>query len=107
MNDWTSEYLKSAYKLQAIDTIKLNKKKLCEMYNASDIDALEYMYPFCVGELKELCERLITLNNETTLGFGREDYTEDEALEYFDGKWKLLNYFGVVSDNGDAIVKGE
>ena len=105
MEKLINDYLISAYKLEPIDQLKLNKEKLCEMYNNSDIDALTYMYSFLTGELKELCERLITLNNETTLGWGREDYTFEEAQEYGEGKWKLLNNFGIKSDLGNAVLE--
>lgn len=92
------------YNLTPIDFLKLNKEKLAEIYNCSDIDALEYMYPFCTGEDQELCERLITLNNETDLGWGSEPASHDEQVEYGNGKWRLLNRFGVESDHGDAYV---
>ena len=29
----------------------------------------------------------------------------EEAKEYFDGKWKLLNYFGIKSELGDAYIE--
>lgn len=41
-------------------------------------------------EMLELLDRVYTLNMETTLGCGREDYTSEETDESFDGKWKLL-----------------
>lgn len=88
-------YLKGMYNLQPIDFLKLNKDKLAKIYNCSDIDALNYMYPFCEGKWKELCTRILKLNEEELFG-------EDE---YIDGKWKLLNHFGIESDLGDAIVK--
>ncbi len=91
-------YLKGMYNLQPIDFLKLNRNKLAEIYNCSDIDALNYMLPFLQDENKTLCERLITLSNE-------EDYSLEEADEYFDGKWKLLNHFGIESDLGDAVVQ--
>lgn len=84
--------------LQPIDRIRLNKDALVEMYNGSDIEALNYMYPFCEGELKDLCKRLININ---------EEYNGDDGSdEYYEGKWKLLRYFGLEKDeDGEAYVK--
>lgn len=88
---------------------KEQQEKLCAIYNASDIEALDYMYEFLKdnhnSEMLELLDRVHTLNMETTLGWGKENYTSEEAKEYFDGKWKLLNYFGIKSDLGDAYIE--
>ena len=82
------------YGLLPIDMIKLNKQKLADIYNCSDIDALNYMLPFCEGELSALCNELIELNS-----------TENFDDEYYNGKWKLLNHFGIKTDCcGEAIV---
>ncbi len=89
-----NNYLKGMYKLLPIDFLKLNKNKLAEIYNCSDLDALNYMSPFCEGEWKELCNRLLELNEA-------EDF---DSKEYYEGKWKLLNHFGIESDLGDAYV---
>lgn len=62
------------------------------------------MNVFCEGQNKELCERLMTLNLETDIGWGREPTSRDEMEEYYEGKWKLLNYFGIGSDLGNAYV---
>ena len=87
---------------------KEQQQKLCDIYNASDIEAFNYMYEFLKDnhnpEMLELLDRVHTLNMETTLGWGREDYTSEEADEYYDGKWKLLNYFGIKSNFGDAYI---
>lgn len=94
------------YGLVPIDFIKLNKQKLAEIYNCSDIDAIEYMYPFCEGEWKELCERIYSLNMETDVGWGKEPSTPEEVDEYYIGKWKLLHHFGIqLDDNGEACVE--
>ena len=86
--------------------IELIREKLAETYNNSDIDALLYMYQFCNEEQKELCEYLIMLNTETDLGCGREPSTNKEEEIYIDGKWKLLNDFGIYCDkNGFAYIK--
>lgn len=90
-----NSYFKGMYNLLPIDFIKLNKDKLAEIYNCSDIDALNYMYPFCEGKWKELCTRIIKLNEKELF----------DDNEYLDGKWKLLNHFGIESDLGNAIVK--
>lgn len=42
---------------------------------------------------------------ETTLGWGNEDYTSEEANEYYNGKWKLLNYFEIKNDHRDAYIE--
>lgn len=102
-----NDYLKSMYNLEPIDFIKLNKEKLAYIYNCSDIDSLQYMFPFLEGELKNLCERMIILNQETDLGWGREPADEDEQNEYIDGKWRLLEHFGIESDLGNAYVPNE
>ena len=93
------------------DEIKIldnDKNKLCDIYNGSDIEALDYMYEFLKDnhnpEMLELLDRVHTLNMETTLGWGREDYTTEESEEYFNGKWELLNYFGIKSNMGDAYI---
>lgn len=80
--------------------------ELCRLYNSSDIDCLEYMAQFCNNEQKELLERLVTLNQETAIGWGREDYTDEEFEEYKEGKWKLLNAFGLENRDGDATFEG-
>ena len=72
--------------------------------NKSFRDMYEFLKDNHNPEMLELLDRVHTLNMETTLGWGREDYTSEEAKEYFDGKWKLLNYFGIKSDLGDAYI---
>lgn len=100
-----TSYLRGMYKLQPIDYLKLNKNKLAEIYNCSDIDALNYMLDFCDDSNRAICKRLIQLNNETKLGCGDKDFTESEFYEYIDGKRKLLEHFDVMLCFGDAIVK--
>ena len=84
------------------------KQKLCDIYNGSDIEALDYMYEFLKDnhnpEMLELLDRVHTLNMETSFGWVREDYTPEESEEYFNGKWKLLKYFGIKSNMGDAYI---
>ena len=87
-------YLIKAYQLLPIDMLKLNKEKLAEMYNNSDLDALNYMEIFCEGEWKELHKRIYELNEAEEFG----------CDEYFDGKWKLLNHFGIECVLGDAVA---
>lgn len=76
--------------------------------NENDIEVFKYMYKFLQDnhnpEMLELLDRVHTLNMETDLGWGNEPATAEESEEYFNGKWKLLNYFGVKSDNGDAYI---
>lgn len=88
---------------------KEQQQELCDIYNNSDIDALNYMYDFLQDnhnpQMLELLDKIHTLNMETTLGWGREDCTSEEADEYYEGKWKLLNYFGISSNGGDAYIK--
>ena len=88
---------------------KEQQRKLCDIYNESDMEAFEYMYKFLQDnhnpEMLELLDRVHTLNMETSLGWGNEPATAEESEEYFNGKWKLLNYFGVKSDNGDAYIE--
>lgn len=83
------------------------KIELCTKYNNSDIECFEYMLQFCNDEQKELLERLVTLNMETTIGYGKKDYTNKEAEEYYNGKWKLLNAFGLENIGGDAYFEGK
>ena len=82
------------------------KIELCRIYNGSDINCFEYIKQFCNKEQMELLERLVTLNMETTIGWGREDYTNEELEEYYNGKWELLHSFGLENDLGDATFKG-
>lgn len=86
------------------------RQKLCEIYNESDVKTfLDYMYELLKynnnPEMLEILDRVNTLNMETTLGWGREDYTDEEAKEFFDSKWKLLNYFGIRNNYGYACIK--
>lgn len=87
---------------------KKQRQKLCDIYNKSDINALDYMYEFLKDnhnpEMLELLDKVRTLNIETTLGWGEKDYTPEESEKYFNGKWKLLNYFGIKSNMGDAYI---
>ena len=83
------------------------KIELCKIYNNSDIDSLYYMMPFCDQEQKELLNRLIELNTMTTIGWGEKSCTEEEQDEYYDGKWELLNSFGIENVGGDAYFEGE
>ena len=86
---------------------KVEAIEICRIYNNSDIEALNYIYPrLTESKDRDLCERLITLNNETDLGWGREPHTIDEAEEYYNGKWRLLSIFGIENDMGDAKVDG-
>lgn len=83
------------------------KIELCTIYNNSDIECFQYMKQFCNKEQLELLDRLVTLNMETTIGWGREDYTDEELEEYYNGKWELLNAFGIENRMGDAYFEGE
>ena len=87
-------YLCGMYKLKPIDMVVLNKGKLCQIYNCSDIDALNYMSLFCKGEWEVLCNRLIHLNEQGAFN----------AKEYLDGKEKLLDHFGIKLAFGDAVI---
>lgn len=82
---------------------KKQRQKLCDIYNRSDIEALNYMYEFLKDnhnpQMLELLNRIRTLNVEATSGWGEKDYTE-----YFNGKWKLLKYFGIKNNMGDAYI---
>ena len=79
------------------------KMRLAKLYNGSDWDALQFMYSFCDNEWKTLCERILHLNNETTCGWGEKLATSEEQDEYYKGKWKLLEHFGISNYNGDAV----
>lgn len=82
------------------------KIELCRIYNNSDIECFNYMKQFCNKEQMELLERIVTLNMETTIGWGREAYTNEELEEYYNKKWKLLNDFGIENRQGDAYFEG-
>ena len=43
---------------------------------------------------------------ETDIGWGNEPSTSEEVEEYYNGKWKLLNDFGIENVNGDAYFEG-
>lgn len=83
------------------------KIELCTIYNNSDIECFEYLKQFCNKEQLELLERLVTLNMETDIGWGREPSTSEEVDEYYEGKWKLLNVFGIENRMGDAYFEGK
>ena len=80
--------------------------KLCGIYNCSDIEALLYMRDFVTEEQKPLLNRLIYLNQETKIADGDKDYTSEELDEYFNGKWQLLESFGLTENWGDAEFEG-
>ena len=82
------------------------KIELCRSYNNSDIDCFNYMQQFCNKEQMELLDRLVTLDMETDIGWGNEPSTSEEVEEYYNGKWKLLNDFGIENVNGDAYFEG-
>ena len=82
------------------------KIQLCKIYNNSDIDCVNYMQQFCNKEQMELLDRLVTLDMETDIGWGNEPSTSEEVEEYYNGKWKLLNDFGIENVNGDAYFEG-
>ena len=82
------------------------KIELCRIYNNSDIDCFNYMQQFCNKEQMELLDRLVTLDMETDIGWGNESSTSEEVEEYYNGKWKLLNDFGIENVNGDAYFEG-
>lgn len=89
------DYIYNVYALHPIDLLKLNKEKLIEMYDNSDIDALVYMRAFISDDdMKALCDKLIRLNQN-------EDF---DHADYYDGKWKLLRNFGIVNKNGEAFI---
>lgn len=82
------------------------KITLCELYNMSDIDALEYLRDFCEGAMLDTLERLIYLNLNTTLGYGSRLLTSEEFDYYYSKKWGLLSYFGISNIEGDAYYNG-
>lgn len=82
------------------------KIELCKIYNNSDIEAFIYMKDFVIDEEKSLLDRLIYLNQETKICDGDKDYTSKELEEYYNGKWKLLHYFGLENRQGDAYFEG-
>ena len=82
------------------------KIELCRIYNNSDIECFNYMLRFCNDEQKKLLERLVTLNMETTIGWGNEPSTPEESEEYYNGKWELLSAFGIENRMGDAYFEG-
>ena len=86
---------------------KEQKAKLCKIYNNSDINSFKYMMQFCDDEQKELLKRLVELNTQMTIGWGDKSCTKEEMDEYYDGKWKLLNSFGIENVGGDAYFEGE
>lgn len=81
--------------------------ELCKIYNNSDIECFHYMLPFCNEEQRKLLDRLVTLNMETDIGWGREPSTSEEVDEYYEGKWKLLTAFGLENQGGDAYFEGK
>lgn len=82
------------------------KKKLCEIYNSSDIDSFEYIKQFCDEEQKRILDRIIWLNLNTTIGWGEQDATSKEMDEYYEKKWILLSSFGLENIGGDAYYNG-
>ena len=89
-----TNYLQGMYNLQPIDFVKLNKEKVLEIYDCSDIDTWNYLLPFCKGKIKTLCEEVINLNE-----------TEIDSEIYIKKKWELLESFGFEKKFGDIFIK--
>jgi hypothetical protein len=100
-----TNYFKNRYGLQVLDFVKLNKEKLAEIFNNSEIDALTYIQPFCLGDKRGLCDKLIEINKRTVLGSGSEECTTEELKFYRDGEWELLGFFGIKNAYGEAEVE--
>lgn len=64
------------------------------------------MKQFCNEEQKQILDRVIWLNLNTTIGWGEQDATLKEMDEYYEKKWILLSPFGLENIGGDAYYNG-
>jgi len=81
-------------------------KKLCGLYNRSDIEALKFLKGFVTEEQMPLLERAIFLNETTDIGDGSVPATPEQEEEYSDYKTMLLESFGIEFRCGDAFYGG-
>lgn len=91
-------------------TSNIHRQTLCDIYNnKGDADTFAYMFKLLKDNhnptMLRLLDRINTLYNETTLGIGREDHTDEEADEYNSVKTILFNYFDIKNDNGHLHIK--
>ena len=85
----------------------VDKDKVLELLKEYDTDAFYYLLPFCKGELRQLCKRLIYLSDFCQMSDGDDSDMDDE---YIAGKQRLLDHFGidinqVINDNPDGKME--
>lgn len=87
---------------------KINAKRLCEIYNGSDIDAITYLVNNLEDENDiEKAEHLYVINMETDIGYGREPADEEDEEYYHEVFWELLNKFGITQmEDGRGYIEG-
>jgi hypothetical protein len=87
---------------------KIDAKKLCDIYNNSDIDAITYLIENLDDENDvEMAKHLYEINMETDIGYGREPADENDEEYYHNIFWKLLNKFGITQMNdGRGCIEG-
>lgn len=88
---------------------EINSKDLCELYNSSDIDTINYLIENLEDEEDvEKAKHLYEINMETSLGNGREPADKDDEEYYHKVFWELLNKYGVTKmEDGRACIEGE
>ena len=83
-------------------------EKLCELFNSSDIDAIEYIINNSENkEEKEKAMLLQKINMETNIGYGNRNVTNEEEEYYHNTFWKLLNIYNITKmDDDRACIEG-
>ena len=83
--------------------------RLCELYNDSDIDAIDYI----IDNTEDMAERktaigLHQINMETSIGYGDRIPAKAEENFYYNEFWKILNKYGITKTEDDrACIEGE
>ena len=84
------------------------KIELCTITNNGGDDYLDYILQMHCNETQiEIIDRLTSLYNETSIGIGRESYTDEELEEYYNKKWEILSDFGIENRHGRAYFEGK
>lgn len=81
--------------------VAFRRREICEIYNQSEYDAIEYItkHDFTESEeYRQLARRMLYLNKETEIGWGDKPCTAEERTEYSSGMKKLFDYYGICFD---------
>jgi hypothetical protein len=87
---------------------KINAKRLCEIYNNSDIDAITYLIKNLEDQSDiEKAKHLYDINMDTDIGCGKKPADDDDEKYYHEVFWELLNKFGISQmEDGRGCIEG-